>query len=138
MDEAIQSIESLRHIDPVLSEHLKQCLNLKKVDVRVHDELVCVSSLRNTGFTELVDAIRRLGQDATAFPSTLRQIPSLWDDIERYVEDQGRLLALPVLPWNDYEKMIVSRFGLKRAVPAITQYLHDTGKVRMRGHAGTF
>jgi len=129
LDGVIHSIEGLPHIDAVQSEHLKHCLSLKKTDVRIHPELVCVSSRLNTGFRDLVSAVRRLGQDSAVFPLTLRRIPTLWDDVEKFVETRGAQLSPPVLPWIEYEKMVVERFGLKRALSAITQYLHDTSKV---------
>ena len=119
----------LPHIDAVQSEHLKHCLLLKKSDVRVYPELICVSSRLNTGFEDLVSAVRRLGQDSAVFPLTLRRIPALWDDVEQFVEALGEQVSPPVLPWAEYELMVVDRFGLKRVLSAITQYLHDTSKV---------
>jgi hypothetical protein len=38
-------------------------------------------------------------------------------------------MVVPILPWDDYVEEVTTKFGMKKQIKDITQYLHVTGKV---------
>lgn len=129
IDREIRRIESKPHIVPALSEHLKHCLSLKRLETVVHSEVIGISSKKNDGFSELVAAVKSIATNKSVYEHVLQRIPSLWDQVENYVEERGRSASFPFLTWKDYEKEVVERFGMKRILTQITQHLHNIGKL---------
>lgn len=129
IDREIKRIESKPHINPALSEHLKHCLSLKRLETLVHPQVIGISSKRNEGFSELEAALKSMAINKGVYEHVLQRIPSLWDQVERYVEERGRSASFPFLSWKDYEKEVVERFGMKRILTQITQHLHNIGKL---------
>lgn len=129
IDREIRRIESKPHIVPALSEHLKHCLSLKRLETVVHSAVIGISSKENDGFAELLAAVKSMATNKSVYEHVLRRIPSLWDQVESYVEERGKSASFPFLSWKDYEKEVVERFGMKRILTEITQHLHNTGKL---------
>lgn len=129
VDDEIMRIESKTHITPSLSDHLKHCLSLKRLETVVHPTVVAVSSATNEGFVELLTAVTAMTTNADVFPQVLQKIPSLWDQVTCFAEEQARTLRVPYLPWKEFERQVVERFGMKRILAQITRFLHDTGKI---------
>lgn len=38
-------------------------------------------------------------------------------------------MVVPIMPWNEYVEEVTTKFGMKKQIKDITQYLHVTGKV---------
>ena len=49
--------------------------------------------------------------------------------VEMWVEERGNSLVVPVMPWEQFSEEVTTKFGMKHLLTAITQYLHETGKV---------
>ena len=129
IEKEIKKIEGRAHIPPSLSEQLKLYISLLKVQTSIHDRVSPVSSASMDGFDVLLSAIESMGADKKVFPNVMRVIPSLWVDVENYVEDRGNVLPFPLMTWQDYTDEVSKKFGMKHLMPQITQYMHDIGKV---------
>ncbi len=58
-----------------------------------------------------------------------RSIPSLWVEVENYVDDKGYTMQVPLVKWDDFVAEVTKRFGMKHLIEQITKYLHEVGKV---------
>ena len=125
----MRKIESRPHISTALSEQLKSYLTLLSADMVTHDEVVPVSSKTLEGVSQLFAAIKSMATDKATFPNVMRPIPSLWMDIESYVEERGYQLDVPVVRFSDLADEIKLKFGTKHVLQMVVGYMADTGKV---------
>ena len=125
----MRKIESRPHISTALSEQLKSYLTLLSADMVTHDEVVAVSAKTLEGVPSLFAAIKSMATDKATFPNVMRPIPSLWLDIESYVEERGYQMDVPVMRWSDLADEIKLKFGTKHVLQMVVGYLADTGKV---------
>ena len=129
IEREIKKIESRPHISPALSEQLKLYISLLKLESHVYDRVMPVSSLNMNGMDAMLQSIEEMATQKEIFPNVLRSIPSLWGEVENYLEDRGYAMKVPVLPWSEYFEQVTKKFGMKHLMGNITQYLHDIGKV---------
>ncbi len=125
----IKRIKSRPYISPALSEQLKLYINLTKLQTHVYDKVLAVSSAKFAGFADLLNAIQSMAEDDGIFPHVLREIPTLWGEVENFVDDRGYAMQIPMMEWDKYEEEVTRRFGMKHMIRSITNYLHDTGKL---------
>ena len=125
----MRKIESRPHISTALSEQLKSYLTLLSADMVTHEEVVAVSSSTLEGISQLFSAIKSMATDKATFPNVMRPIPSLWLDIESYIEERSYQMDVPVMRWTDLADEIKLKFGTKHVLQMVVGYLADTGKV---------
>lgn len=125
----IKKIESRPHISATYSELLKNYVHLLNASLLVHTSVVTTSAAKYSGFKELQEAIIALADNREFFPNFKQEIPTFWIDVEHFLEDKGNFMAVPVMAWPDYEELVTQKFGMKHLLKAITQYLHESGKV---------
>ena len=128
-EKEIKRIESKPYISPALSEQLKLYISLTKLETVIHDTVITVSSKNYTGVQELEDAIVKMAENQEIFPNVLREIPSLWGEVVNFVDDQGYAMQIPMMQWDDYATLVTSKFGMRHLIHAMTEYMHDTGKI---------
>ena len=129
IEREIKKIESKPHISPALSEQLKSYISLLKVKMNVYETVIPFSAATMSGLTDLNDAIIKMCTNTSYFPNVMRSIPSLWAEVENYVDEKGYTMPIPLVSWDDYMAEITKRFGMKHLIDQITRYLHETGKV---------
>lgn len=129
VEERIAKIENKPHISPTLSEQLKSYMSLLQYKFTVQSQVIATSAAKFNGFDKLRDAIEILASDKKLFPNVMRVIPTFWLDVETYLEKKGNSMSIPVMEWESYCKEVTQKFGMRHLLKAITQYLHETGKV---------
>jgi GTPase SAR1 family protein len=96
IEREIKKIESKPHISPALSEQLKRYIALKKMEPRIFPQVVPVSAKAGAEMENLMEATKSMAMDKTIFPEVLKVIPSLWANVEYYIEDKGYGLQVGV------------------------------------------
>ena len=129
IEDEVKKIESRSIIPPALQEQLKHYMSLMRVEKEIYPEVVPISAKDYSGFDRLQEAILAMSMDKKFFPSVMRVIPSLWLDVQNYVEDKGNIMKVPLLKWEDYVNDVSSKHGMKHLIGYITTYLHECGKV---------
>ncbi|KAK3604652.1 hypothetical protein CHS0354_007195 [Potamilus streckersoni] len=129
IEKKLAAIEKLKNISPTLQDQFKTYTTLLQSKFTVQSEVIMISSAEFIGFDIIRASIEKLANDKKLFPDVLRLIPTFWLDVENYIEEKGSQEIVPVMEWDDYEKEIVGKFGMKHLLKMITQYLHETGKI---------
>ncbi|XP_013406492.1 malignant fibrous histiocytoma-amplified sequence 1 [Lingula anatina] len=125
----IKRITDMPVISPSLSEYLKKCREWLRLKVNIHSEVIPASSATMDGLEEVQAAIEKLGTNKDLFPYILRVVPTLWLDVENYVEEKGKDMLLPFMAWEAFEEELGDKFGMKHLMPSIGVYLHQIGKI---------
>ena len=64
------------------------------------------------GLEELQEAIIEVTKDEKFFPHLMRAIPSLWADVEMYLDDMGYNMAVPLMSWEALVAEVGKKFGM--------------------------
>ena len=130
IESRIKEIEKRPVISPTLSEQLKVYMKLLQAKFTVQTEVIATSCKSFLGFDKLREAIEALANDRKLFPNVMRVIPTFWVEVENWAEERGNSLLVPVMPWEEFSEEVTQKFGMKHLLNSITQYLHESGKVR--------
>jgi len=117
-------------VRPLASEQVKHHgVASRRFTAHVYPKIVRVSSLKYEGFDELLQAIHSLTTDVNTRPHALIPLPSLWNQVIHHISVLAFTLSVPYMTWTAYEEELTQKFGLKRILPQVTQYLHDCGQI---------
>jgi Leucine-rich repeat (LRR) protein/GTPase SAR1 family protein len=138
VDRAAKDIESRPVISPALSEQLKLYRQLKKLRLDIYPEVIATSAATLEGVAELQKAIQAWALNKDVFPKNMREIPSLWLDVECWLEEKGNLMPVPIISWEEFADMVSEKFGMRHLMANIAEYLHETGKILYDANSATF
>ncbi|KAK2154300.1 hypothetical protein LSH36_271g02017 [Paralvinella palmiformis] len=129
IEREIKRIDSKAYISAALSEQLEMYRNLLRMEVLTAESVVTVSSKENSGIEQLEEAILKMVDNKDAFPNVLREIPSLWGEVVNFIDDKGYAMQVPMMRWDEYVALVTGKFGMRHLIQAITEFMHDTGKI---------
>ncbi|XP_064639362.1 malignant fibrous histiocytoma-amplified sequence 1 homolog [Lineus longissimus] len=138
LDRAVKDIESRPTISPALSEQFKLYMQLKKLRLDIYPEVLATSAATLEGVADLQKAIQTWALNKDIFPRNMREIPSLWLDVECWLEEQGNLMPVPIVSWEEFTDMVSEKFGMRHLMTNIAEYLHETGKILYGPNSPTF
>jgi hypothetical protein len=125
----MQLIHSLQIISSSLSDRLKTYQSLLNINIHI-ESCQSISSLTFQGIDELNRTIQRcLLKEKSIFPHVDRILPTLWAEINQYIESLADLLPIPYLLWGNFTERVISKHGLPHLINDITKSLHDEGKI---------
>jgi hypothetical protein len=125
----MELIHSLPTISSSLSDRLKNFTALLNITIQI-EPCQSVSSSTFQGIEELNRTIQRsVLTQKTIFPHVDRILPTLWAEINQYVESLADVLPVPYLLWENYSSRVISKHGLPHLLNDITMSLHDEGKI---------
>ena len=124
----MEKIQS-NHITKALTEQLKLYNRLLRYETVVYDQPIAFSSASLKGMDKLMDAIAEMSSNKDIFPQVMRVIPSMWMEVDNYIDDKGYAMPVPLMKWKDYEDEIIEKFGMKHLIKQISNYLHDIGRI---------
>ncbi|CAD5119948.1 DgyrCDS8529 [Dimorphilus gyrociliatus] len=124
----VRRIEDRRYIPQALRAQLQKYIELLEFPYST-DTAVAFSSANLFGMEDLQRAIIKKASNKECYPLVTKTIPTLWVDVEYYIEEKGDDMQLPLVRFDDYKAEIINKFGMQHLIIDITRYLHDIGKV---------
>lgn len=117
-------------LSKALSEHLVVLSKLQYSfdHLRVPNTIIMTSAKQYVGFDLLRQEIEKLARSEN-FPNVMQEIKTFWVDAEDYIEEKGGNMVKPVLTTEDFKNEVDEKFGMRRMINAMTEYLHEKGKV---------
>lgn len=128
IEKDVRKIEDRRYIPQALRTQLQKYIELLEFPYNI-DTTVAFSSLNLFGMEDLQRAIIKKAFNKDCYPFVANTIPTLWVDVEYYIEEKGDDMQLPLLRYEDYKAEIIKKFGMQNLIEDITKYLHYIGKV---------
>lgn len=139
LNERINHISQKSEISPTLTERM---FSYRKLLIftdtfTVQSDVIATSSAEFVGFDQLRKSIELIAKDENQFPPTpeynlplvLHKVKTFWVDVENYLDEKSNSMVVPIMPWDEYVEEVTTKFGMKKQIKDITQYLHVTGKV---------
>ncbi|XP_071163280.1 malignant fibrous histiocytoma-amplified sequence 1 homolog isoform X1 [Mytilus edulis] len=117
-------------LSKALSEHLVVLSKLQYSfdHLRVPNTIIMTSSKQFVGFDLLRQEIEKLARSDN-FPNVMQEIKTFWVDAEDYIEEKGVTMVQPVMTFEEFRNEVDEKFGMRRMINAMTEYLHEKGKV---------
>ena len=117
-------------LSKALSEHLVVLSKLQYSfeHLKVPNTIIITSSKQYRGFDLLRREIEKLARSDN-FPNVMQEIKTFWVDAEDYIEEKGGNMVKPVLSADEFKNEVDEKFGMRRMINAMTEYLHEKGKV---------
>ena len=128
-DEMDKIKKGIDQIPKALTEQLKLYNRLLRYETEVYSKPVAMSSSSLKGMDTLFTAIVEMTDNKDVFPQVMRVIPSMWVEVDNYIDDKGYAMPVPMIQWSEYEDEIIEKFGMKHLLKQITNYLHDIGRI---------
>ena len=125
----MDKIQGIDQIPKALTEQLKLYNRLLRYDTEIYSKPVAISSASLKGMDVLFRGIVEMTDNKDVFPQVMRVIPSMWVEVDNYIDDKGYAMPVPLVRWSDYEDEIIEKFGMKHLLKQITNYLHDIGRI---------
>ena len=89
IEREIKKITNRSQIPSALTDQLKRYIDLLKLETKIHPQVLPVSSKDLAGIDGLQEATKAMALNKDVYPDVLKVIPSLWSNVEFYVEDKG-------------------------------------------------
>lgn len=121
--------DASQRISPAMQDQLKKLRVWSRFKMFVHTEVIPTSACTLENIEHLQNTIDKIVQNRDVFLNILRVIPTLWLDVEEYIEDLGNEMAIPLMRYVDLEEKIAEKFSMRHLVQSITEYLHEIGKL---------
>lgn len=117
-------------LSKALSEHLVVLSKLQYSfeHLRVPNTIIVTSSKQFVGFDMLRQEIEKLARSDN-FPNVMQEIKTFWVDAEDYIEEKGTTMVKPLMTVEDFKNEVDEKFGMRRMINSLIEYLHEKGKV---------
>ncbi|CAF0907580.1 unnamed protein product [Adineta steineri] len=133
----MELIHSLPTISSSLSDRLKTFLALLNIHIQI-ESCHSISSLTFQGIDELNRIIQHsVLTQKTIFPHVDRILPTLWAEVNQYIESLADVLPVPYILWDDFANRIVTKHGLPHLLNDIAASVRDEGKILILNEVGT-